>query len=69
MAVGSTTDGGVCGQVGHLAVLPQHGVQISRDYKNKKGHPRDVSETLPFSFLKKPNKQTEASWHLAHSSE
>lgn len=70
MGVGYTTEGSVCRQVGHLGILPQHGVQINRDYNDKKGHPRDVTGILPFSFLKKTKtKQTEASWHLSHLSE
>lgn len=36
MAVGYTTEGSVCRQVGHLGILPQHGVQINRDYNDKK---------------------------------
>lgn len=35
-------------------ILPQHGVQINRDHSYKKGRRRDATETLLFSFLKKP---------------
>lgn len=67
MAVGYTTEGSVCRQVGHLDVLPQHGVQINRDYNGKKGHPRDVTETLPFSFLKKSNSNNQKPAGTSHT--
>lgn len=44
------TDGHICSQVRHHDILLQHGVQINKDYNNKKGHPRDVTETSPFSY-------------------
>lgn len=58
MGVGYTTEGSVCRQVRHLGILPQHGVQINRDYNDKKGHPRVVTEILPFSFLKTKQNKT-----------